>query len=483
MELQQLLQEHYHYPEFKTGQEEVINHLLAGESTLAILPTGAGKSMCYQLYQKIVQKPILIVSPLISLMQDQVDQLQFMGDKKVIALNSQLHGSERQYVLAHLFAYDFIYISPELLANETILKQLQQLDLGLFVVDEAHCISQWGPDFRPDYLNLGKMRTALGEPLTLCLTATATKQVISDVKEFVGVADLKIVQASVDRPNIYLMTRHFTTEAAKEAALINALNQINGPGVIYFSSKKQANEIAWLIRQQTAKKVGVYHADLSLEERFTIQHQFLDDELEVICATNAFGMGINKRNIRYVFHYHAPSTLENYLQEIGRAGRDGQQSLACLLVGPNDYHLQCNLIHHSIATASELNYYFFNAGLINENFPQSLQTLKALIEMGYPQAQIDQFLTKRRQEKIIGLNNVFKYINQTTCKRHFLTHYFDETSEPAYCVLNCCAAEHPEKIKDVLQTINQLALTKQPMAATPLTYQDVLVQLFNPDFK
>ena len=310
--LEQFLKQTYHFSSFRPGQKEVIKTLLARQSMLAILPTGNGKSLCYQFYGRYTNKRVLIVSPLLSLMQDQVSQMKYQGYQQVIALTSEQDYLTRQKVLANLGAYQYIFLAPEILQNQQVKQALQTLKIGLLVVDEAHCISTWGPDFRPNYLQLGKLQRLLGQPLTLALTATATPKVKEDICQQLGLS--KVYQRSVNRENIYLEVLKVASQSQKDQKLLELVNYLQGPGLIYFSSKKLADRLAKWLGQRSQLRVAAYHAGLSHLDRYSIQQQFLQGQLDLVCATSAFGMGVNKEDIRYVIHYHLPSDLNSYVQ-------------------------------------------------------------------------------------------------------------------------------------------------------------------------
>lgn len=335
-ELTKTLHERFGHASFRPGQRDVIEDVLSGRDVLAMLPTGSGKSLCYQLTAYFLPGSVLIVSPLVSLMEDQVEQLRRRGEKRVVAFHSLLDAEEKWQALASLPDFRFIYASPEMLQSETFLAALRRARVSLFVVDEAHCISQWGYDFRPDFLKLGAVRHALGSPPCLALTATATPEVQEDIIRTLGMERTRRHIYSVDRPNIALAVEHCLSVEDKAARLAECAKRLRGPGIVYFSSRQWAEEMARRLAQNGAGRVAYYHAGMDGEQRLLVQQQFLYDELDIVCCTSAFGMGVDKGNVRFVLHFHMPAQLEAYVQEIGRAGRDGAPSLAVLFYADGD---------------------------------------------------------------------------------------------------------------------------------------------------
>lgn len=355
MNLEKLLYEKFGYSSFRTGQKEIILDVLEGRNVLAMLPTGAGKSICYQLPANILKGSIVIVSPLISLMEDQVYQLKAAGEKRVIALNSVLSIHKKNEALRTLNKYKLIYVSPEVLQSSTIMKALTSINISLFVVDEAHCISQWGHEFRTDYLKLYEVIHALGSPATLALTATASKEVQKDIIEQLQLMNVSTHIYSIDRENIAIKVK--TVEGGVDNKIdqtINYVKKFKGPGLIYFSSRHLADIMANRLRDCGVNGVASYHGGMESEDRLLVQQQFLNEQVNVICCTNAFGMGINKANIRFVIHFHFPGQLEAYIQEIGRAGRDGQPSIAILLYAKGDEEIPLHLIHSELPNEEEI---------------------------------------------------------------------------------------------------------------------------------
>ncbi|WP_040228285.1 RecQ family ATP-dependent DNA helicase [Bhargavaea cecembensis] len=335
-QLTQLLKRITGYNSFRPGQEEVIRSVLAGRDTIAVLPTGAGKSLCYQLPVHLTGGTVLIVSPLLSLMEDQVAQLKREGEKSVAALNSFLTPGEKSAVLRNLHQYRFIFTSPEMLMQRHVSERLRSLRLAYIVADEAHCISQWGFDFRPDYLRLREWLAGFSErPPVLALTATASDKAIGDIENYLMMHSPAKYIHPPDRPNVALQIIPLKDREEKTEWIRREISRASGPGILYVQSRKRAEMLAGLLRADGVP-AAAFHAGMEKDDRMLVQQQFLNGELEWICATNAFGMGINKPDVRRIIHDQFPPSAAQYIQEIGRAGRDGKQSLATLLYSPSD---------------------------------------------------------------------------------------------------------------------------------------------------
>ncbi|MGO4888217.1 RecQ family ATP-dependent DNA helicase [Anaerobacillus sp. MEB173] len=358
MKLERFLLKKFGFERFREGQKEIIEDILQGHDVLAMLPTGTGKSLCYQFPALFKEGSAVIISPLLSLMEDQVQQLKSSGEKRVVALNSFLSFAEKKKILTQLDEFKLIYVSPEILQSSHVQKVLKQINISLFVVDEAHCISQWGHEFRTDYLKLETIREMLGNPPCLAITATATIEVQQDIIKYLNMSKVREHIHSIDRPNIALIVQHMESVDDKMNKLIELTNYLEGPGMIYFSSRRWAEYVAHHLRSVTDYRIAYYHGGLDSEARILIQQQFIQDQLDVICCTNAFGMGINKPNIRYVIHFHYPSQLESYLQEIGRAGRDGENSVAILLFSNDDEPLPQLLINQEFPDEEQIDHLF-----------------------------------------------------------------------------------------------------------------------------
>ncbi|WP_156942430.1 RecQ family ATP-dependent DNA helicase [Alkalihalobacterium bogoriense] len=354
MSLETQLQLYFGYPSFREGQKEIIETIMGQQDLLAVLPTGTGKSICYQLPALLLDGTAIVVSPLLSLMEDQVQQLHSIGIKKVAALNSFLSWEERQFVISRVHQFKLLYVSPEVLQSTFILEKLKSIPISMFVVDEAHCISQWGHEFRTDYLKLKEVRKQVGQPPCLALTATATKEIQQDIIAHLGLYNEKKIIHSVDRKNIALLVEQCSSPIEKIERLTKYVNDLQGPGMVYFSSRQLAENMAEHLQQKGNQRIAYYHGGLRSEDRILIQQQFMNGQLDIVCCTSAFGMGINKQDVRYVIHFHFPGQMEAYLQEIGRAGRDQKQSLAILLYTNDDWHVPVSLIEQELPNDKQI---------------------------------------------------------------------------------------------------------------------------------
>ena len=338
------LRHHFGHAAFREGQEPVVRALLDGRSALAVFPTGGGKSLCYQLPALLLDGLTLIVSPLIALMRDQVDALTAKGISAA-RLDSTLDADQIRDVYARLDAgtLKLLYVAPERFANEAFRQRLKRLPIQLIAIDEAHCISEWGHNFRPDYLKLAKICRRLKVSRVLCLTATATPKVARDIRKAFRIAAADHVQLSFHRANLDLRVTPCTA-ADRKHLLLEKLTAIDGPAVVYVTRQETAEEVATFLAKN-GLSVRAYHAGLPAEFRADAQSSFMAGDTRIIVATIAFGMGIDKSNIRAVFHYNLPKSLENHTQEIGRAGRDGQPATCEMLACGDDLTVLENFIH------------------------------------------------------------------------------------------------------------------------------------------
>ncbi|HEY9696252.1 MAG TPA: ATP-dependent DNA helicase RecQ [Trichocoleus sp.] len=340
-ELQAVAQERFGYDNLRPGQEMAVRAVLDGHDTLAVMPTGAGKSAIYQLAGFLMPGVTVVVSPLIALQRDQVQSIADQDIGEATVVNSAVTQTERQEAFESLKQGDleFLFLAPEQFNNPETLEQLQAAKPSLFVIDEAHCLSSWGHDFRPDYLRLGTVIEALGHPRILALTATAAPPVREEIVRRLGMQNPAVIVRGFDRPNIFLEVRRFDDETEKQAALIECARVAEKPGIIYAATRKRTEEIAQQL-QEAGMTAAFYHAGMKSADRQQTEVTFLQDEIEVLVATTAFGMGMDKPNVRFVFHADISDSLDSYYQEIGRAARDGQPAKAILFYNPNDLRLR-----------------------------------------------------------------------------------------------------------------------------------------------
>ncbi|WP_026689447.1 RecQ family ATP-dependent DNA helicase [Alteribacter aurantiacus] len=359
MNLEAELERTLGFTTFRTGQKEIIHDVLNGKNVLAVLPTGTGKTLCYQFPSRYIEGLTIVVSPLISLMEDQVHQLRSFGEKGAVAINSHVNRLEKERIVNQLNGQSLLYVSPEMLQSDWLINQLKRQKVGLMVVDEAHCISQWGHEFRTDYLKLASIRQELGLPPCLALTATATPAVQEDIKAHLALTNVAEHIYSVDRTNISLHVKKAATYDQKVAVIKEALLQFQKPGIVYSATRAECQWLSQKMSKETNAKTAAYHGGMENGDRLLVQQQFIRDEIDVVFCTNAFGMGINKPNIQFVIHAHLPQSVEHYVQETGRAGRGGQQSAALLVYTEDDRFLPLSFIDYEIPSNEELRSLFY----------------------------------------------------------------------------------------------------------------------------
>lgn len=340
-QIEKAAQEYFGYDNLRPGQEAAIQSVLNGQDTLVVMPTGSGKSAIYQISAVELSGSTVVVSPLIALQKDQVDAIEKQSLGGAAQVNSTIREGDRQDAFDHLKtgALEFIFLAPEQFKNPETLEHLQAAKPSLFVVDEAHCISEWGHDFRPDYRRLEAVIEVLDHPTVLALTATASPPVRQGILEQLGMNDAHVIVQGFDRPNIWLSVERFEDDIEKQETLIKRVIKAEKPGIIYASTRKRAEELAVALSDRGINATA-YHAGLKRQERDDTQTDFMSDEVEVIVATTAFGMGIDKPNVRFVFHYDISDSIDSYYQEIGRAGRDGNPANAHLFYNPKDLSLR-----------------------------------------------------------------------------------------------------------------------------------------------
>jgi len=444
LNLHKVLFDKFGYASFRPGQHEIIESILNKEDVVAILPTGMGKSLCYQLPGYLLPSCVVIISPLLSLMQDQVEQLKKLGEKRVVAFNSFMTPSEKQTLLQQFERFKFIFISPEMLMQEQVKLKLQSMQISLIVADEAHCISQWGYDFRPDYLRLGEWLNHSSRPPILALTATATDQVMKDISTHMNMHQPTFHIQSLDRPNIRYASVEIDSQESKFERILKQIEGFSGPGIIYTQSRKKADVYA---QKLSAKgfRIASYHAGMDQVDRMFVQQQFLNNEIDWVCATNAFGMGVHKDDIRQVIHDHIPSSVANYAQEVGRAGRDGADSLAILFYTKDDEDLTIFITTNDFPDESHIRLFVesTNNGLKpNQLISQGLltETHVRILTFWLTRKKTNEtieILQRLRQQKVEQIYEMKRILWNGLCIRQQIVEFFGQQlkSKP----LNCCS--------------------------------------------
>ncbi|WP_438318385.1 RecQ family ATP-dependent DNA helicase [Sporosarcina sp. FA9] len=445
-EIYKVLKEKFGFTEFRPGQFEVVRDVISRKDTIAILPTGIGKSLCFQLPAYMSSGTVLIISPLVSLMEDQVAIMKRNGEKHVVALNSFLTFKEKNRIIKNLCAYKFIFISPEMLLQKNVMSELEKMPLSLLVVDEAHCISQWGFDFRPDYLRIGEFLKQIKRPTILALTATANDKVINDIKEYLNLNHSVVHKYSLDRPNISFSIVQMESQNEKTKWILERLQQSSGSGVIYVSSRKRAENLANLLSSK-GLSITSYHAGMEQVDRAFVQAQFINGEVKWICATNAFGMGIHKDDIRQIIHEQFPTTIAGYIQEIGRAGRDGNLSAATLLFSPEDERKSRFIVQEDLPTQEEVKHYsnLLTDGVSNEIVSEMAgisETKQRVVEYYLERMTVENTIIRLKEislEKEVKLQQMLQIVHSNICIREEVLSFFDEQviTRPTNCCSNC----------------------------------------------
>ena len=445
-----ILKKFFGYDSFRPGQEQIVQRLLAGQDVLAVMPTGAGKSLCYQVPALLLPGITLVVSPLVSLMKDQVGALVQAGVAAAF-LNNSLTDNQKALMLhrAREGWYKIIYVAPERLEMPGFQRFVQEQQISMVTVDEAHCISQWGQDFRPSYLRIQAFVDSLPtRPVVGAFTATATAHVRDDIRTHLALRDPYEVTASFDRPNLYFATQRALPSEKPRRLLELVLQEGNNAGIVYCSTTKQVDETARLL-QSRGIRAAAYHAKLDADTRRRNQDDFLYDRVQVMVATNAFGMGIDKPNVRFVIHYNMPKDLESYYQEAGRAGRDGQPSRCTLLYSGTD-----------VRTIR----FFIDKELEADN--------------GLP-ADVKAEAARKAEER---LKYMTFYSTTPKCLRGFLLEYFGEAAPKKCGNCSCCLAAEQEaqlqletsrrRAADNAHRLEKPRRTKSTAGAAPLSETD-----------
>lgn len=474
VDLRAALKEKFGFESFQPGQEEVVTRVVDGQDTLAILATGAGKSLTYQLPALLLEGTTVVVSPLIALMKDQLDMLKELGVTDVVALNSTLSEDQEAAALERIRSGNIkiVFVTPEKLEDETFVALLQSLKIPLFVVDEAHCISHWGHDFRPAYLALGHVIEKLGHPTVLALTATATPAVREDILAQLGIPNTKPIVKGFDRPNLVYEVRRAETEADK-FKILRALfsendNHLEGTGIIYTATIKNALEVQKYLHDSLDIPAAVYHSKLQKQDRVSVHELFMDESIRAVVATNAFGLGIDKPNIRFVMHYDLPGSVEAYTQEAGRAGRDGLRSRCILIYRMSDTRVQNYFLTGKYPNIEEVQKVFGTLEYFaTQTEGVSLTDMRKISQLPLTKLKVILALLKKsgfietrtrskyaltadalkNPELVLNLANyetkksydqsklamMLQYAETTSCRRRFILNYFGEDYDAPNC--------------------------------------------------
>ncbi len=471
-ELRSVLRERFGHSAFRPGQEEVIRAVLAGRDGLAVLPTGAGKSLMYQLPAVVQDGITVVISPLIALMKDQTDKLERAG-VNALTINSGLTGTEKRAAEAAVAAGrgEILYVTPERFRDRGFFDSLLDRQISLLVVDEAHCISEWGHDFRPDYMMLGSIAQRLDRPPILALTATATPDVQEDIIAQLRLRDPLRLVFDLIRPNLHLAVARTVNEDAKREALERLLDDAEGTGIVYFATVADAEKLFDELSERY--DLALYHGQRTARQRREAQEAFMEDRVSAILATNAFGLGIDKPDIRFVIHYQVPGSLEAYYQEVGRAGRDGLPALCTVLFREEDRRIQSYFLGGKYPSLEEAAQVARVVNALADGGPRPLEEIAEAADAPVRKTRIVLTLLKRggavrehrgggwerlvedvsrtdleselldyearREADRVKLRRMIAYCRTARCRTRFILEYFGQRPDPDYQCGHCDA--------------------------------------------